>query len=191
MKKNNKGYTLVEMIVVIAIISIFTATIFGIISTASSMMKRTSGNTTVQMSLQKVADSIENLILKANKNIYSAYGNSQRVTAPIEGDTSRKEEKSLYVTYSEGTQETDIWLDTITWNPNTKKLTYEHISNNKSSVTQKEELATGVSWFHIDTSHVEEDGTVYFQITIEKNGVDISLSQSVYVRNKVTVENPF
>ena len=186
--KNNKGYTLLEMIVVVAIIAIFSATLFGIISTTSSMMKRTSGNTTVQMTAQRVSEQIDNRLLKANKNIYAAYGNSQRIVSEIESG-EKKEEKSFYITYTENNDDTQVWLDIITWNPDTKTITYEK-KNQGGSVIAKEELATGVTWFHMDISQIEPKGMVSYDFTIEKNGVDFSLSQNIYIRNKVTVEYP-
>ena len=71
----NGGFTLIEMIVTVAIIAIFSGVIVTFITGGSSFYKNTSSNSKVQMETQKTFDRLEDMIINANRNI--GYGTSE------------------------------------------------------------------------------------------------------------------
>ena len=59
----NKGFTLIELIVTIAIIAIFSGVVLTFISTGSNTYRSTSSSAKVQMETQETFDQIEDLII--------------------------------------------------------------------------------------------------------------------------------
>lgn len=72
MRKNNKGLTLIELVVTIAIIAIFSGVVVSLIGLGSNTYRATSGNAKIQMETQEAADQIQNLIIDANRSVYYA-----------------------------------------------------------------------------------------------------------------------
>lgn len=69
-KKKNSGFTLIEMIVTVAIIAIFSGVVLSLITSSSSSYRNTSSNSKVQMETQETFDKIEDMIINANRNLY-------------------------------------------------------------------------------------------------------------------------
>lgn len=78
-KKDSKGFTLIELIVTIAIIAIFSGVIVTFITTGSSSYRSTSSNSKVQMETQETFDKIEDMIINANRGIYYGYGKNEPI----------------------------------------------------------------------------------------------------------------
>ena len=66
MKQKNKGFTLIELVVTIAIIAIFSGVILTVVGTGAHSYRTTSSNTKVQMETQDVMDQIQNIIIDVN-----------------------------------------------------------------------------------------------------------------------------
>ena len=67
---NNSGLTLIELIVAIAIIAIFSGVVLTYITSSSNFYRNTSSNSKVQMETQETFDKIEDMIINANRGIY-------------------------------------------------------------------------------------------------------------------------
>lgn len=89
-KLKNRGFTLIEMIVTVAIIAIFSGVVLTFIGTGSSVYRSTSSNSKVQMETQETFDKIEDLIIDANRSLYYAYGSGSNLGAPITNDIKAK-----------------------------------------------------------------------------------------------------
>ena len=82
-KLKNKGFTLIEMIVTVAIIAIFSGVVVTFIGTGSGVYRNTSSNSKVQMETQETFDKIEDLIIDANRSLYYANGSDSEIGAEI------------------------------------------------------------------------------------------------------------
>ena len=82
---NNSGLTLIELIVAIAIIAIFSGVVLTYITSSSNFYRNTSSNSKVQMETQETFDKLEDMIINANRNL--AYGTLDG--QPIENDIKR------------------------------------------------------------------------------------------------------
>lgn len=78
-KLKNKGFTLIEMIVTVAIIAIFSGVVVTFIGTGSGVYRNTSSNSKVQMETQETFDKIEDLIIDANRSLYYANGSGSNI----------------------------------------------------------------------------------------------------------------
>ena len=65
--QNNVGFTLIEMIVTVAIIAIFSGVVVTLIGTGSNLFRGVSGNTKSQIDSQETLNAIEDLIIDANR----------------------------------------------------------------------------------------------------------------------------
>lgn len=193
MKDCEKGFTLIELVIVIGIIAVFSGVIFQVIATTSTMMRNTSATTKRQMEIQEIENKLENLLLQTNKKIYYAYGNADGILGEIEEGETKKEKKSLYlISQDEENSVREETLDVITWNQKEKTLIYEQVklSNNQVMKRVQETLAFNVIQFQIDLSDIE-DHLVYFHVKIEKSGKQSEAKKSIYLRNSVVKESPF
>ena len=101
MKDCEKGFTLIELVIVIGIIAVFSGVIFQVIATTSTMMRNTSATTKRQMEIQEIENKLETLLLKTNKKIYYAYGNADGILGEIKEGETKDEDKSLYLVSQE------------------------------------------------------------------------------------------
>ena len=74
MRRNNKGFTLIELIVTIAIMAIFSGVVLTVIGTGANSYRNTSSTAKAQMETQEVMDQIQNMIIDVNRSVYYACG---------------------------------------------------------------------------------------------------------------------
>ncbi len=84
--QNNRGLTLVEMIVTVAIIAIFSGVVVTAVGVGSNLYRNVSSSTRVQVDTQELLDEMEDLIIDANRSVYYAYGSSDSPGEAISGD---------------------------------------------------------------------------------------------------------
>ena len=89
-KLKNKGFTLIEMIVTVAIIAIFSGVVLTFISTGSGVYRNTFSYSKVQMETQETFDKIEDLIIDANRSLYYANGSGSNIGTEIQNDIKEK-----------------------------------------------------------------------------------------------------
>ena len=77
--KNNRGFTLIEMIVTVAIIAIFSGVILKFMTTGSNIFRGTSNSAEVQMETQNTFDKIEDMIINTNRGFYYGYGENSPI----------------------------------------------------------------------------------------------------------------
>lgn len=83
--KEDKGFTLIEMIVTVAIIAIFSGVVLSLITSSSSSYRNTSSNAKVQMETQETFDKIEDMIINANRNLYYFTADKKAISNDIKG----------------------------------------------------------------------------------------------------------
>lgn len=74
MKKKNRGFTLIELIVTVAIMAIFSGVVLSMIGTGANSYRKTSSIAKAQMETQDVMDQIQNMIIDVNRSVYYSYG---------------------------------------------------------------------------------------------------------------------
>lgn len=141
MKQKNKGFTLIELIVTIAIIAIFSGVVLTVVGTGAHSYRTTSSNTKVQMETQDVMDQIQNIIIDVNRSVYYTYGDAMNssvgdlVSNDIDsnGEASGTAMSKTFMACSgkessdsagSGDQEYDYSCDVIMWNKQEQKLYY-------------------------------------------------------------------
>ena len=67
---DNRGLTLIELVITVAIIAIFSGVVMTFIMTGSNTYRSTSSNAKVQMETQELVDRMEDLIIDTNRSLY-------------------------------------------------------------------------------------------------------------------------
>lgn len=141
MKQKNKGFTLIELIVTIAIIAIFSGVVLTVVGTGAHSYRTTSSNTKVQMETQDVMDQIQNIIIDVNRSVYYTYGDAMNSSVgdlvlndiDSNGEVSGTAMSKTFMACSgkessdsagSGDQEYDYSCDVIMWNKQEQKLYY-------------------------------------------------------------------
>lgn len=83
---DNRGLTLIELVITVAIIAIFSGVVMTFIMTGSSTYRSTSSNAKVQMETQELVDRMEDLIIDTNRSLYYANGTGENTGSEIKND---------------------------------------------------------------------------------------------------------
>ena len=86
MQTDNRGLTLIELIITVAIIAIFSGVVMTFIMTGSNTYRSTSSNAKVQMETQELVDRMEDLIIDTNRSLYYANGTGENTGSEIKND---------------------------------------------------------------------------------------------------------
>ena len=193
-KLNNRGLTLIEMVIAIAIIGIFSTVVMTFITSGANFYRKTSITTKLQSDMQTTLERIENAIMDTNKSIAYTYSNGG---SAIENDinqpvTAEKEVVCTSTDLSVSAKEGDCLLTIFQWSPSEQILYYNEgfIKDGKKSVNtaSRAVLTENVSGFQADISKVKSEGIVLFRLTLKKGDKEISQLYTVTLRNKVSTE---
>lgn len=83
---DNRGLTLIELVITVAIIAIFSGVVMTFIMTGSNTYRSTSSNAKVQMETQELVDRMEDLIIDTNRSLYYANGTGENTGSEIKND---------------------------------------------------------------------------------------------------------
>lgn len=83
---DNRGLTLIELVITVAIIAIFSGVVMTFIMTGSNTYRSTSSNAKVQIETQELVDRMEDLIIDTNRSLYYANGTGENTGSEIKND---------------------------------------------------------------------------------------------------------
>ena len=204
-KMNNRGFTLIEMIVTVAIIAIFAGVVLNFITTGSNLFRNTSNTAKVQMETQETFDKIEDIIINSNRKL--SYGESSHIFEVASFDeqvAAKSAETSVAARLkaarsggSDVSSDEENVRDYIIWNQTTEEITYIHSensdgtwrnSNTSSANPQGDILATGVTYFQADVSKAISDNIVNFVLKTRKGTKGVETVHSVSLRNNLNID---
>lgn len=202
MKRKNKGFTLIEVMVTIAIIAIFTGVVTMLISNGSASYRNTSSNARVQMETQETLDQLQDLVIDANRTIY--YGNGTVADLSLipndidGGGLDDASVKTLVVCSAsdaisgDSAKEDYVW-DVITWKAEEQKLYYNSYSKKDQPKYQEPILtsspAEGAPSPEGGASVVSDASTAEAAVPtpelVSMDGAETVVSQSVFASDIV------
>lgn len=172
MRRKNQGFTLLELIVTISIMAIFSGVVLTVIGTAAHSYRSTSGSAKVQMEAQNIMDQIQDMIIDVNRSVYYAYGNGidSNTTDPISNDIDSDagamiQDKTFYACTGKEDKDAsadptgktyDYTCDLVQWDSNSQKLYYAR-STWKGIETEKKNT-TGASENQEESKTPSENG---------------------------------
>ena len=196
-QQKNGGFTLVEMIVAVAITAVFSAVVLTAVAAGSRLYRSISGSTRVQMDTQELTDSVEKLIVNAGESMYYAYGSGKSPGAPISDDIdgSTDGDRTLLlcsIQKNKGGAGIRV-VDVLDWRESEQKLYYsrqEITAAGTSMLTEPSVYGEGIMEFHVDVSRADSDGIIRFQLITENLGKKLRTLHTVDLRNPVKIMLP-
>lgn len=185
MRKDNRGLTLIELIVTVAIMMIFSGVVLVFLTGSSGSYRKVSKTAQVQMSMQDVLDELESLVIDANDSVYYAKGTgsieSEKEAISDDVDAPIEEAKTFYIGKKVDAEDENesVSYERIEWDMENQKLIYYSADGNHSL------LASDVIGFAADIHRAEKEHVVRFRVTIEIQGKAISNTRTVTLRNQV------
>ena len=200
MKKDNRGLTLIELIITVAIAMIFSGVILTFVAGAAKSYRRTSGGAQSQMEMQDALDQLENLAMNTHLSMFYAKGEKTTTTVnandKIENDSDiaspLNQTKTLFMGSKEETGESVYSV--VIWNTDNGKLTFFKAGIKKGTGTGSlgtaEVIAENVTQFAADIHDVAEAHTVRFKLVTEVNGRKVEKTETVTLRNDIVIALP-
>lgn len=177
--KDNRGFTLVEMIVTVAITAIFSAVVLTAVTADSRLYRSVSGTARVQMDTQQLSDALETWIVNANRSIYYESGEKTLLLC--------SQQKN-----ADGTSSRIV--DILKWDQKEESLYYSQkqlgTDNSETILTEPSVYADGIKEFRVDVSEAVSGGIVRFYLTTEEQGKEIRTQHTVNLRNPVKIMLP-
>lgn len=216
MGKDNRGLTLIELIVTVAIGMVFSGVILTFVAGASKSYRHTSGGAQSQMEMQDALNQLENLTISTNLSMYYTKGinkntnvtSDQKIENDSDIDSPLAQSKTLFF----GSQSEDGAKSyySVIWNAEKKTLYYlpQILRQNSgtgtggtsgtgtggtgggSSIGTEEVLAENVTQFAADIHHAPNQHTVRFKIVTQVNGREIEKTETITLRNDVVIAAP-
>lgn len=216
MRKDNRGLTLIELVVTVAIAMVFSGVILTFVAGASKSYRRTSAGAQSQIEMQDALDQIENLTISTNLSMYYTKGINkntnitadQKIANDSDMDRPLAQSKTLFF----GSQSEDGTKSyySIIWNAEKKTLYYfsQILKQNSgtgtgetsgtgtggigggSSVGTEQVLAKNVTRFAADIHHASDQHTVRFKIVTQVNDREVEKTETVTLRNDVVIAAP-
>jgi prepilin-type N-terminal cleavage/methylation domain-containing protein len=206
-KLDNDGFTIAELLVATAIMSIVALVIYSFMTQSSRMYTKASSDADIQMEAQLVANTISDLIIDCEVNIrYQKEVSNEIASAGTPGDGSTPSSSDdIAIKGTDGSDPNDgkiLEIDNMDYqfliiNSTDDKLYYvERTADSDGNYTGKfdlansELLAENVSYFSVDTSRLKGEGNeniVSYTMTYEKNGRQYTGVYQVNLRNQVTL----
>ena len=216
MRKDNRGLTLIELVVTVAIAMVFSGVILTFVAGASKSYRRTSAGAQSQIEMQDALDQIENLTISTNLSMYYTKGINkntnitadQKIANDSDMDRPLAQSKTLFF----GSQSEDGTKSyySIIWNAEKKTLYYfsQILKQNSgtgtgetsgtgtggigggSSEGTEQELAKNVTQFAADIHHASDQHTVRFKIVTQVNDREVEKTETVTLRNDVVIAAP-
>lgn len=180
-KQNNKGLTLIELVVTVAIIGIFSAVVLSAVAAGANFYRNVSSRTKTQIDIQELEDDVENMIMDANTSI-----------SYTDGDGTGKSILTVFSKYLKHNGRYPAqYTDIMEWDPSQKTVSYTRQTIGTEEIFKEvpmSVIADNVEDFSVDLSKVEKENIAEFQITINNKGKEDSVTCTVHIRNKVKVQ---
>lgn len=187
MRKDNRGVTMIELIVMVAIGMIFSGVVLTFVGSTAKTYRYTSGGVKSQMESQDILDQLKNMTMNADSYLYYAKGagslgnTGDRIQGDGDLSDPLQENKTFYIGNSNGGEA--ITWQMITWDSQ-KKYLYSEIGG------KKEVLGKNVSVFAVDISKAKKTRLVEFYLTVENSKRKVEKKESITLRNEVSIKAP-
>lgn len=186
-KLNNAGYSLVEIIVALAIVTIAATAVFEFAIVASKQYQKDTLETEVQYEAQLVMNQIQELLIDASEGVSYAYtgsGGSGLILSDAEIGAGALVSAKYLTVYN------DDKYYVLKWDPVQEKIFYSEFQNdgtgNFTKSVDEVLMAEFVQAFLVDISQLEEHHSVRLDVTFD-NQRSYQVTQNVTLRNRVAV----
>jgi len=181
MGRNNKGFSLVELIVALAIFAIAGVAVFGFMVNSSRLYQRTNVEVKLQYEQQLAVNQIRDMVVESDRGIYFADDGTSKTLA-LYGAAKKEGASVVYP------------VTVVKYVVSEQKMYYGTKSFSLlsdvsySSVDTTKLLAENVKEFEVDLSKVKKD-KVEFKVTFIVGDKEQTALETVALRNRLIVSN--
>lgn len=186
--KDNKGLSLVEVIITLVIISVVLLSVLQLILSGTKMYTKTSTNVDVQTEAQLLESQLNNLIVDAECGVFANAG--EGIVDDVSGFTSDGYVKvfnysvAYYIAWDKASQKV-FYLEKVVTDG-----TVEALTESEKTITNWNLMGEGVTKFVPDTSNVTLDQRlVVVELEIRKGKGRYETVQNISLRNNVLQSN--
>lgn len=192
-KNDHKGFTLIELVVAIAIASIVVAIIGSILVISSRSYASTSTEAGIQSDAQIVMNQVQDLVIDTTNAIKYTYDNNDNNSVTTDSEIpATAAQKSLYMYNAKIIYE-------IRWDRTAGTITYYEYptldgKTKASAVPTETDILAGdtalgeyVTSFACDLSHVADKRIVAIEMDFEKGGKSYHAANNISLRNRIGV----
>lgn len=165
-KLDNKGLSLLELVITMAILAIIGGIIFLFLHSGTKSYQSTSKETNMQYNAQVLLNQIENYVVDTNL-----------------GFTEGTNKVCIY-----NKDEKGVTQETLSWEPESKTLFYEkrkETNGMEKVLAEKTALAENVAQFSMDLSEAEEERKVKAEVVLEKEDKSYQAKATWNLRNEI------
>ena len=188
---NQKGFSLVELVVVMAILSILGIAAYGFFSTSSRAYGNTGAEVDLQYEAQMVQNQLDNLIIDTTKSLDYYYGDSEANRKNILSDAEIVDEGTVeYKGFHVKNEDAEYLIE---WSRSKKKVTLKtYVKDEHGNLTLDGEpdgdlLAEYVSKFSVDLRKTASKRIVKFSFEFANSDKNYLANHNVTMRNRVPV----
>lgn len=179
MRQNNKGFSLVELIVALAIFAIAGVAVFGFMVNSSRLYQRTNVEVKLQYEQQLAVNQIRDMVVESDRGIYFDEASK---TLALYGAAKQEGASTVYpvtvVRYVESEQKMYYGIKNF--------AALADVSF--ASVDTTKLLAENVKEFKVDLTKVKND-KVLFEVTFIVGDKEQTAKETVALRNRLVVSN--
>lgn len=183
MTTDNHGFSLIELVVSLAVLSIVSTAIMGLAVIASRHYQTQTKEVKLQYEAQLSMNQLQDILIDAQKGVsYSVNGSADRILKDEDITASTVYSKQLTI------YNTDRYY-IIKWNAAQEKLLYSeyYLESGLWKEAAKDALmADYVHTFSADLSEAEESGSIRLEVEFN-NQRKYGVTQNVTLRNRVAV----
>lgn len=200
MRKDNRGLTLIELIVMVAIGMVFSGVILTFVTGAVRSYRRTSGGAQSQIEMQDALDQLESLAMNANLSMYYTKGENttsdpgEKVEKDSDMESPLNQTKTLFIGSEDESSGGQLVYAVIVWDADSNKLTLSTqgpgSGTGTASMGTSEILAENITQFSADIHHVADRHTVCFKLVTKVNGRENQKTETVTLRNDIVIAAP-
>lgn len=207
MRKDQAGFTLVELLIAVTIMAIVTAAVCGFIIVGSKSYASGNSDISVQQEAQLALNQISDVLIDTTRSVnYAAYDDSGAATLGLKDAEFTFEPSGKSLTMFNGVSVVDSGgTETIEegngnknylfyWDKADETLYYSEIDITETSFPMPGEngcvvLAERVKEFSADLTQVEEKRVVQISMTFTNGNKEYKTSNNITIRNKVGIND--
>lgn len=179
MRRNNKGFSLVELIVALAIFAIAGVAVFGFMVNSSRLYQRTNVEVKLQYEQQLAVNQIRDMVVESDRGIYFDEASK---TLALYGAAKQEGASTVYpvtvIKYVQSEQKIYYGIKNFATLADVKFV----------DVETKKLLAENVKEFKVDLTKVKND-KVLFDVTFIVGDKEQTAKETVALRNRLVVSN--